>query len=85
MKDWNTEIEPLVNKGLRIIGIIVIILEVVTFLIAGYVIYNYDAKFPLPYIPAWTLPVALASIIAKTTIVCWMIFGKWDLKTKTSD
>jgi hypothetical protein len=85
MKDWNTKIEPLVNKGLRIFGIIVIILEVVTFLIAGYVIYNYDKAFPLPYIPAWMLPVALASIIAKTTIISWLIFGKWDLKTKSSD
>lgn len=85
MKDWNTEIEPLVNKSLRIIGIILIILEVVTFSIAGYILYSYDAKYPLPYVPAWTLPVALASIIIKTTLISWLIFGKWDLKRKSSD
>jgi hypothetical protein len=85
MKDWNTEIEPLVNKGLRIIGIILIILEVVTFSIVGYILYSYDAKYPLPYVPAWTLPVALASIIIKTTLISWLIFGKWDLKRKSSD
>ena len=85
MKDWNTEIEPLVNKGLRIFGIIVIILEVIVFSVAGYVIYNYDKAFPLPYIPAWMLPVALASIIIKTTAIGYMIFGRWDLKTKSSD
>lgn len=82
MKDWNTQIEPLINKGLRIFGGIVIILEIAVFSYTAFIMYSFDKTYPLPYIPAWMIPGALAMIIFKTTIISWLIFGKWDFKKK---
>jgi cytochrome b subunit of formate dehydrogenase len=72
----------ILNKGLRIFAVSVIILEIVVFLITGYVIWNFDSSYPLPYVPAWMLPVALASIIFKTTCISYLVFGKWEIKFK---
>lgn len=72
----------ILNKGIRIVAVSVIILEIITFLIVGYFIQSFDSTYPLPYIPAWMLPVALASIIFKTTCISYVIFGKWEIKLK---
>lgn len=79
---WNEKIEPIVNKGIRIIAASLIIAEIACFLYSAYIIYTFDKTYPFPYIPAWIIPAALAMITFKTTIISSIIFGNWNLKIK---
>ncbi len=76
------------EKGLRIFAGGVLLLEIGLMFFSGFMVYRNYPGLMVP-IPAWQLFVGIGSMVLKTFICSYLVFGKWSLeyvaKTNVAD